>query len=245
MIYDTFCFFNEFDILEIRLNILDPYVDFFVLCESTQTFSGKPKPLYYQENKELFAKWNHKIIHHVVGDFETSSAFERAAYQKDSIREKLQNCNPEDIIYYGDVDEIWKPKEIGDKIYKLRQLNYCYYVNNRSSEEWRGTSVCKYKNLINLNNLRANHQNIIEDGGWHFTNMGGVEKVLQKLDAYDHQEKNTERNRKNLQKRFKENKDYVGRIFDWKWKRFKFWMDESDLPKYLIENKDKYKNLFK
>ena len=52
-VYDTFLFFNELDLLEIRLNILDDYVDYFVLCEANQTFSGKDKKLYYKENKKV------------------------------------------------------------------------------------------------------------------------------------------------------------------------------------------------
>jgi hypothetical protein len=67
-IYDIFSFFNELDLLEIRLNILDPYVDYFVIVEATQTFSGHPKPLYYQENRERFKKWEKKIIHQIVDD---------------------------------------------------------------------------------------------------------------------------------------------------------------------------------
>lgn len=67
-IYDVFTFFNELDLLEIRLNILDPFVDYFVLIEATKTFSGHPKPLHYLENKHRFKKWNHKIIHYVVDD---------------------------------------------------------------------------------------------------------------------------------------------------------------------------------
>ncbi len=66
MKYDVFRFFNELDLLELRLNILDAHVDYFVLVEATKTFSGLDKPLYYQENKERFAKWNHKIIHHII-----------------------------------------------------------------------------------------------------------------------------------------------------------------------------------
>ena len=65
-IYDIFCFFNELDLLEIRLNILDDYVDYFVIYEAPQTFSGNPKPLYFQENRQRFKKWEHKIIHYVV-----------------------------------------------------------------------------------------------------------------------------------------------------------------------------------
>ena len=67
-IYDCFPFFNELDLLEIRLNYLDPYVDHFVLCESNVTFSGISKKYFYLENKNLFEKFEHKIIHVAVDD---------------------------------------------------------------------------------------------------------------------------------------------------------------------------------
>jgi beta-1,4-mannosyl-glycoprotein beta-1,4-N-acetylglucosaminyltransferase len=67
-IYDVFTFFNELDLLEIRFEILDPVVDYFVIVEATETFSGKAKPLYFEENKDRFKKWQHKIIHHVIRD---------------------------------------------------------------------------------------------------------------------------------------------------------------------------------
>ena len=51
-IFDTFLFFNELDILEIRLNILYPHIDYFVINESVETFSGDSKPLYYFENRK-------------------------------------------------------------------------------------------------------------------------------------------------------------------------------------------------
>lgn len=71
-IYDTFSFFNELDILELRLNILDPYVDYFVITEANITHSGLPKPFYYEDNKERFAKWYDKIIHVKVTDVPTN-----------------------------------------------------------------------------------------------------------------------------------------------------------------------------
>ena len=52
----------------IRLNILNQYVDYFVLVEATKTFSGQPKPLHFKENKERFKKWEHKIIYYAVTD---------------------------------------------------------------------------------------------------------------------------------------------------------------------------------
>ena len=61
-VIDVFPFFNELDLLEIRLNSLDPYVDCFILSEATKTFSGLDKPLYYQENKERFKKFSDKIL---------------------------------------------------------------------------------------------------------------------------------------------------------------------------------------
>jgi len=71
MIFDTFSFFNELDLLELRLNILDPYVDFFVLTEANLTHSGNRKEFIYEQNKERFAKWAHKIIHVKVTDIPT------------------------------------------------------------------------------------------------------------------------------------------------------------------------------
>jgi beta-1,4-mannosyl-glycoprotein beta-1,4-N-acetylglucosaminyltransferase len=247
MIYDCFNFFNELDILEIRLNILDEYVDFFVLGESEQTFSNKTKPLFYQQNKERFKKWEHKIIHIVHPNTNITNSFEIAGFQKDNLKTGLKDASENDIIYFGDVDEIWKPKNIGDDVYNLKQLNYCYYLNNRSSEEWVGTIVSKYKNIKNnsLNYYRANHVNELDDGGWHFTNMGGAEQILKKIDSYDHQEFNNDFHKSQIKHRIDNNLDYVGRSVDWLGKPFVFKVETDYLPSFLKDNKDKYLHLFK
>ena len=239
MIYDCFTYNNEKDILDIRMAILDPYVDYFVICESHQTFSGKPKPIYYTGN-------NPKVIHIIAPNIETDNAFERAGFQKDYIRTALTKCKDDDIIYFGDVDEIWKPQDIGDDVYNLQQFNYCYYLNNRSSEKWVGTIVSKYKNIKDndLNYLRANHIHELKDGGWHFTNMGGYDKIIEKLEAYDHQEFNTEEVKARIKDRINNGEDYVGRKYDWLGNPFKFTVDMSGLPNYLIENKEKWSKLF-
>lgn len=67
-LYDCFLFYNELDILDIRLNLLKDIVDKFVILESTVTFSGKSKPLTFLENKHMFEKFSDKIIHVVVDD---------------------------------------------------------------------------------------------------------------------------------------------------------------------------------
>lgn len=242
MTFDCFCYNGEYDMLEIRFNILDKYVDKFVICESQQTFSGNWKPLYWAERDERFEEWEHKVIYHVVPPKDFSTAFERAGYQKDSIREVLTECKPNDIIYYGDVDEVWRPQK---KEGKLRQLAYSYSINNRSSEDWQGTNVCKYKNLYNLNEWRANHNVILENGGWHFTNLMNYEQLIHKIESYDHQEVNISWVKDGLKARMDANIDFLGRVLDWKGNPFKMWVEEKDLPEYLLENKERYKHLWR
>lgn len=258
MIYDCFTYNGEADLLEIRFNILSPLVDKFVIVEGWETFSGNPKPLYWIEAGDRFEQWKDKVVYHVVNeysdeeiisqiierDYVDANAFKRAFYQKESIRKVLESLNPddEDIIYYGDVDEVWKPKhaDMDDKVYKLRQLAYSYYLNNRSPEDWRGTIVTKWKNLKGqcLNDMRANPKYILEDGGWHFTNMGGHDSIIRKIESYDHQEVNVPQVREGLKERLEFNEDFLGR-------GYKFWVEEKDLPEYLLNNQETYQHLWK
>ena len=247
-VFDCFTFFNELDLLEIRFNLLDEYVDHFVLVESNETFSGKMKPLYFMENKDRFAKWQDKIIHIDMPLMNTPIAFERhyACY------EAIEKCildlaQPEDIFYCSDLDEIWKPQVVDDKVHSLEQLNYGYWLNNRSSEEWTGTLVSKAKNcFVGYNKLnRSVKPNVLPNGGWHFTNMGGADQIRKKLEAYDHTEYNDEFIKEDIEYRMENNEDYVGRTTTYQGKPFTFYVDEVDLPKYLLDNKKKYKHLFK
>jgi len=155
MIYDIFSFNNELDMLELRLNILNPYVDKFVLVEANKTFSGVDKPLYYEEQKERFEKFHYKIIHYKVLDSPTSfddsncdqEILQMALnsdnvtrehicwlvefYQKESIKKALYELMDNDVCIVSDVDEIWNPNlnfnfEIGSgKIFKPK-INNCY-----------------------------------------------------------------------------------------------------------------------
>lgn len=272
-IYDIFTFFNELELLEIRLNILDKYVDHFVIVEATETFSGLPKPLYFEQNKKKFEKWKDKIIHYVVDDYPNDKElcamadlspnvpkggpqhWHREFYQKETIKKALLNLSDDDICFVSDVDEIWNPEVKIDytknDIFKLRQDVYVYYLNNRSSEPWAGTLVTKYKNIKNncLNHLRTASKTkytYIKNGGWHFTNMGGVNEIRKKLNAsYTSESYNTSDVQSKLEERIRTNKDYIGRKFDYMGRAFTFWVDESDLPKYLLDNKEKYKKFFK
>lgn len=263
-IYDIFTYNGEADILEIRLNILKDSVDQFIIVEAPTTFSGLKKPLYFQEQKERFKQFLSKIKYFVMDDYpndkellklaDSSSNvpkngpehWRREFYQKESIKKALTDLQDEDICFVGDVDEIWNPEVLidytKDDIFKLKQLVFTYYLNNKSSEPWAGTIVTKYKNIKNscLNHLRTKGKTkyfYIENGGWHFTSIGGINEVRRKLnDSYTRESYNTDHVQKSLEKRFGK-EDYMGRSF-------KFWVEEKDLPKYIINNKEKYKKLF-
>ena len=93
MVYDCFQFFNELDILKLRMHVLNDVVDKFVISEATVTFSGEKKPLYFQENREMFQEFEDKIIHKVVDDTPMdTSAFMRDSHQKCAVARGLEGA---------------------------------------------------------------------------------------------------------------------------------------------------------
>lgn len=107
-VFDCFPFFNELDLLEIRLHELSDVVDRFVLAESTVTFSGKPKPLLFAENRQRYAKFLDRIEHIVVDDTPAAvrSPWDRRMHQSNSLARGLKDMNGDDIVIFSDVDEI-------------------------------------------------------------------------------------------------------------------------------------------
>ena len=114
MIIDTFMFYNELDMLEFRLKELNSVVDKFILVESTKTFVGNNKPLYFEENKLLFKKYLHKIHHVVLSSNPIGNAWARETHQRIATGQALKylNLNDDDIIIAGDVDEIPDANEL-------------------------------------------------------------------------------------------------------------------------------------
>ena len=97
---DAFLLNNELHILEMRLNILDPVMDQFVIVESTVEFSGRSKPLWYADNKERFSPWKDKIKHYVVNDTPDSGAdrWPREYHQRGAIIRGLSGCKSNDLV---------------------------------------------------------------------------------------------------------------------------------------------------
>ncbi len=172
-------FFDEEMMLDLRLNILNKYVDKFVITEATYMHSGRPKKLLFDINK--FSKFKDKIIYNVIdkepSDIETiyekdndekdtkgqklaNNSNKREHLQREIAQESLKNADSEDIIFINDIDEIPNLKginfnAINKKLIFFRQKMFFYKFNLLHEELiWTGSRACKKKNLISPQNLR-------------------------------------------------------------------------------------------
>lgn len=173
MIYDCVPFFNELDILKLRMQIMAPYVDFFVIEEASVTFSGEPKRMIFAENRQLFAEFEEKIRYVAVENspMEGVTTHERDKFQKNQLIRGLFDCKPEDIIIFSDVDEIPNPETLvrllegfePGKVYHLAQRMFYCFLNMEeisgnllsitgefagvAKRQWLGTKVCSFSEL--------------------------------------------------------------------------------------------------
>ena len=228
-IFDCFMYFDEEILLDLRMNILDKYVDYFVIVESTFTHKGEERKLHF--NYKRFEKFENKIIYLVYdekpkdikeilkNDIEPDisnkfiiNALLRENGQRNFIVNGLENANDDDYVLISDVDEIPNLEKvdfskINQKIILFRQDMFYYKFNlNLPNFSWTGTKGCKKRNFISpqwLRNIKDRKYNflrfdtffsktkymnikIIDNGGWHFTNLKNAEEIEYKLKSYLH-----------------------------------------------------------
>lgn len=239
MIVDAILYNGERDIFDLRYNILKDYVDEFVVVEFDKTFSGNVKESH-PINLPKVSYHFYTQVKDLKKDLPT--AFANEYNQREMIKECLTHLDDEDVVFMGDCDEIWNPEVLsryGRE--KLRLRVYAYYLNNRSSEDFilgPVKDLYKFFKYSDLNYFRAETPLTDDYGGWHLTNMGGIDKLKYKIESYGHQEYNTLQIKDNLENRMNQNADYIGR-------NFKMWVDESDWPPWLKEHRQDYKHLLK
>lgn len=284
MIVDCFTFFNELELLEIRLNVLNDVVDRFVLVESTQTFQGQSKKLYFEENKAKFSKFVDKIDHVIVDDFpgvDRSSPWQMEYFQRNQIKRGLQHLSVSDVVLVSDVDELPKPQHLAQArstrgISVFRHDCFYYFLNCRALEH--GHPLPSYGTVMsskrafdklgaqrlrqitidhNLNDRRptriahrflkyANYRargmpvSVITDGGWHFSFLGGVDRIVKKIEAFAHNEFNLPeyKDREKLIKTIKDGKDLFGRHYEYEPVAL-----DQQFPDYILRNKERFKDL--
>ena len=204
MVIDCIPFFNELDILKLRLHILDPLVDRFVIEEATHTFSGLPKDLCFEKNREMFEEFLPKITYLVVDNSPKEiSTHERDKFQKNALAKALTDASDEDVLILSDVDEIPNPAVLQelvkrfdpDKIYHLAQRNFYCYLNMEEvsgnllsitgefpgveRRMWLGTKVFAESGIIDLREISPEDPRSVRvaDGGWHFGYMGSCHET--------------------------------------------------------------------
>lgn len=234
-VVDCFTFYNELDLLNYRLNVLNDVVDYFVIVESEHTHTGKKKPLIFNENRHLFGKFNAKIVHVVVDDFPhkyphidfnknqqwVNEMFQRNAISRGLSRLDLTDC---DLILITDLDEIPDPSTVAkiqtsDTDIGIRALEmdlYYYNLTLRFDNKWNAGKICtfrKYAEHISRGGTvddirRMSCSNIIR-GGWHLSYFGDSEFIKNKINAFAHQEFNLEvlTNVHNIDERIRTGKD--------------------------------------
>lgn len=252
MVIDVIMFNGEYDLFDIRYNILKDHVDQFIVCEARTTFSGKSKPLYFPRGKYPDVKYyviSQKFTDEEIKQANDSPNTQGADHwtneflQKESIKKALTHLKDNDLVYIGDCDEIpfpWKDEPwFIDEVWKLKLRVYTYYLNNRSSEEFWGPIMGFYRNIKNqcLNHLRSNSYKTKEDFGWHFTSM--AHDLKRKLeDSYTEESYATPAVMEHLEENVKNNKDFLGRDFTYE-------INETDWPPWLKEHRLDYLHLLK
>jgi Glycosyltransferase family 17 len=211
-IYDCFTFYNESELLEIRLKELYNTVDHFVIVESNQSFTNKPKTWNFDRNR--FKDYLDKIIYIQVTDMPGGNdPWKNETHQRNAIIRGLTNAEVDDIIIISDVDEILRAEAVesmrnsGQTLWALRmplfnfKFNYMR-CNPGQYDIWAMAarkSVFEYITPDTLRGMRFQFMattfkytndgfQVVEHAGWHFSYMGDVKDKIQN---FSHQEANT------------------------------------------------------
>lgn len=292
-IFDCTNYFNEDLIYGLRLEILDKYVDKFIVAESLYSHSGQRKKLNFDINK--YPKFKSKI-HYIVVENEPQdlikldglpydhaqgmkrmNSLKRIRQQYDVLREGIKDAKNDDLIILSDCDEIPNLENLNKvnskQIIIFKQLLFYYKFDlHHNAMTWYGSKGCLKKDLLTFNWLR-NIKNktynfwridtffsknkymnvkIIENGGWHFTNIKSPEDIHMKLSNYgEHNEfEMSDIDLAKMSKLVKEKKVYFNHNLDksnpnkYSYGHELVKINKNLLPKFLVDNYLKFKDWF-
>ena len=259
-IYDCFIFNNETLLAKLRFNILNKYVDYFVICEAKQNHKGEIKNYNFDINE--YAEFKDKIIYLKLENFpEGLNPWQRQDFQRNFLYEGIKNVKSNDIIVFSDADEIPNLSVLDDNYLKkinegyvgiFHQYLYYYKLNLLSSgiNNWEGSRIILKKNLkdfVNLRKIAAKNLSYpfwridkfkkvikIENGGWHFSYLMTPLEIIKKIENSPHEELNLKefKNEKYILDKIANNEDIYNRGTTYK----KVNLSKVYLPDYIIEN---------
>ena len=294
-IYDCITYFDEPMLFDLRLNILDEYVDKFIVIEAKHTHSGNDKKLNFEINN--FKKFKNKIIYKVIenqpkdiveinedDDSGIQSANKRMNSLKrielsyDTALDCLIESNPEDLFILSDSDEIPNLEKVNfgqmnNKILIFKQKMFYYKFNlHYDLVPWFGSRACAVRRLVTptwlryikakkysllridswFSKTRYNSVKIIENGGWHFSNVKSPGDIEKKLFNFGHHNEVEESgiNLEKIKEMVREKKIYYDHLADKTQQKHRIEgyelkkLDFSELPSYLIKNYEIYKKWF-
>lgn len=166
---DCFLFYNELDMLAYRLTVLNDTVDAFVIVEAPLTFTGRPKPFFFEEHRDRFAAFASKIVHVKLDglpypnpDVGNNEQWTNENHQRDRLIDGVQTfpgLRDDDIVLLSDVDEIFDPTTLtklrddlsDDALYAFRMKYHSYNVNVIRDLDWyhpKAFSVRCWKDVL-------------------------------------------------------------------------------------------------
>ena len=262
-------YFDEDLLLDLRLNILNDYVDKFVIIEAEEDHQGNKRKLNFDITK--FNKFKSKIDYvslkkiNIDDKIKLKKNWDIGHLRDQSMRNEIQNnlvdAHEEDWIIISDLDEIPNPLKIQEfksrKKFAFFEQNFFYYkfnVLNETQPKWYGSRICVKKYLKSpqwLRNIKIKNRNffkkflfnqnyqIIKNGGWHFSNLKNPSELAKKISSFCHGELN--RPEFKDEKLIKKKIEKLEDIFNRSIKYKKISIDNS-FPEYFIKNKKHYLN---
>ena len=259
-IYDCFSYWDEDLLLDLRLNILNDIVDYFVIVEGNKTWQNNFKKFRFDIKK--FSKFEDKIIYIPVNNMpDGKNPYLRENFQRNAITRGIKDAVDDDIIIISDLDEIPNPKKITNfniqmryAVFKQSHYYYKFNLHSKNNPYWYGSRIClkrylkspqwlrdlkfKKRPFWRLDKMRLN--NIIEEGGWHFCNLKKPSELLYKYknlcetdDPVVFKEKIEEKylNVDEIKKRINKGEDIIGRE-----DTFQKVIIDKTYPDYLVNN---------
>ena len=267
-IFDCITFYNANMLFQTRFNILEKYVDYFVVCEASKSHTGKYKG--YNFDLDFLNRHKKKIIYLRLDNLPNIKKKSKKHYgllkiQMEYLFEGIKNANQDDLIIFSDEDEIPNPKNIESFNYEKHKFGlflqnmYYYKMNILGVDEgdgnWAGSRICKKKylksffkfRLLKKKNInypfwrfdKEKNIQLINNGGWHFTYLMKSEEIVKKIEDMAHTEFN--------ENKFKDLKEIQYKIDnlldpfgrDLKLKKVKI---DENFPEYIRNNKNLFKD---
>ena len=259
-IFDCITFFDNNFMFDLRYNILNKYVDYFIVCESIFDHRGNLK------NKNFIFKSEYdqdKVKYFLMEKPfpKNNNIWKNQALQREYLLGCLNFAGPEDYIFFSDPDEIPRPEvlknfELKKKygIFLQKCFNYKFNLYNKYESPWEGSRVCKKKNLNSIDFMRQKIKSknlkysffrfdkersieLFKDAGWHFNNILSAKEISLKLKTFAHSEFADEKysSIKTIEKKIQNRVDLFGRNHIYE----KINLDET-FPEYLKHNINKF-----